>query len=82
MTFRNLARLFDRVPLATGLRQYTQNMQAAALPVQIDVAEQLKWRWPLDAWLKGWQESTWLAVPKKKVCPQCGKTYAAGHARH
>lgn len=69
MTFKNLARLFDRAPLAASLRQYCQSSQAvAALPVQHDVAEQLKWRWSLDTWLQGWQESSWLAMPKKKVC--------------
>lgn len=74
MSFRNPARLFDCASLAAGLRQYTQSIQAAALPVQIDIAEQLKWRWSLDAWLQGWQESTWLAVPKKKVCWHCKHT--------
>ena len=68
MTFRNLARLFDRAPAAAGLRQYCQNNLAAALPVQVDIAVQSKWRWSLDTWLQRWQESAWLAVPKKKVC--------------
>ncbi|KAL3143505.1 hypothetical protein ABBQ38_002310 [Trebouxia sp. C0009 RCD-2024] len=68
MTSRCLARLFEQARLAAVL-QYSHISPAASLPGRIDIAEQLKWRWSPDAWWRRWQESLWLAVPKKKVSP-------------
>jgi len=67
MALRNLARLFDRMQPAAAPRQILSHHQMAAVAAPVETADALNWRWSLDSLLQSWQESTWLAVPKKKV---------------
>ena len=67
MSLRGLARLFDRIQPAARSTQAVGSHQAALLSPQFDSTEPLNWRWSLNNWLQSWQESSWLAVPKKKV---------------
>ncbi|KAL0045433.1 hypothetical protein WJX82_006494 [Trebouxia sp. C0006] len=57
-------------PVATGSRQVLSGHQLASTTSGIpQITETLQPRWSLDSWLKSWQNSSWLAVPKKKVSP-------------
>lgn len=69
MSLRSLARLFNRIQPAARSTQAVGSHQAASLSPQFDSTEPLNWRWSLNNWLQSWQESSWLAVPKKKISP-------------
>ena len=70
MALRNLTcTLVDLLqPIAAGSRQLLPGHQLASTTSGLThITERLQSRWSLDSWLKSWQESSWLAVPKKKV---------------
>ena len=55
-------------PTAAGSRQLLSGHQLASTTSGLpQITERLQSRWSLDSWLKSWQDSSWLAVPKKKV---------------
>lgn len=70
MAFKNLTcTLVDLLqPVAADSRQLLSGHQLASTASGLpQITERLQSRWSLDSWLKSWQDSSWLAVPKKKV---------------
>ncbi|KAL0039570.1 hypothetical protein WJX77_002167 [Trebouxia sp. C0004] len=72
MALRNLTcTLLDLLrPIAAGSRQLPSGHQLASATSGLpQITKRLQFRWSLDSWLECWQDSSWLAVPKKKVSP-------------